>query len=210
MITIQNLAKIAWAAGERHDMSGLHYGRHHNLDGALLGPAPYYRFLAGLVDVSGARRILEIGTHEGGSARAMLAGARGRQPTLLTIDMENNSALQLEGAEGVSRIISDALAPPCVSHVLRAFGGTPIDLLYIDADHRYLPTMSMFGLYTTLLKPKLAVFDDITLYDDMAMFWNDVKVAYGDNALDISDIIPEIRPPVEGRRPGFGLVRLQA
>ena len=81
----------------------------------------------------------------------------------------------------------------------------PTDLLYVDADHRFLPTITSVGLYTFLLKPRLIVLDDIMLNSEMRAMWSLIRAAYGAEAINCADVIPEIRE----RTCGFGLVRLR-
>ena len=208
MISLESYVESAWSAGAFCDLDGIYYGFDHSDKNVFSQAAPYYKFLSGVVKISAATRILEIGTHQGGSARALVAGAGGQPVSLLTIDVENNSDGLLLNTPCITRIMANALTPVCISAVAKFFNYGTVDIIYIDADHQFLPTAAMFGIYQSILKPKLVIFDDITLYEDMKAFWEMLKLTYGNNAVDASLIVPAIRPPLpDGRSAGFGVVR---
>lgn len=77
----------AWRIGQMIDLAGVGYGRIHwgNRQDVQTRPYAYYFFLAGLARLVGARTAIEVGTHQGGSTRALLAGLGHRDPRILTL-----------------------------------------------------------------------------------------------------------------------------
>ena len=53
--------------------------------------------------------------------------------------------------------------------------------------------------YADRLRPKFIVFDDIYLNDSMQKLWREIEGAFGDNALDISNIVGQ-------NLAGFGII----
>lgn len=99
----------------------------------------------------------------------------------------------------------DANSPEAAT-ISAAWSGD-VDLVYIDASHRYEPTVASFRRCGEEYGASFVVLDDITLNDEMSRFWAEVAARYGDEALDASALVP-IREhgPL---KPGFGVVRLQ-
>jgi hypothetical protein len=206
----QNLAEIvraAWTAGKDISLSNAVYGPAHWPDGKRFCDEAlnYYYFLAGLVRLQGCRRMLEIGTHFGGSAIAMLRGVlMPSSAKIVTIDITDlNPALH--STPGIIKLTGDANSDEQVKRIFVHFGGEPIDLLFIDAEHQFLPTITNFSLYVALLRPHLVVIDDVKLNEGMRDTWRVIRAAYGENAIDCDSVLPEVRAPDNF---GFGLVRL--
>ena len=78
MKSLEAVIKAAWETGHEVGLAGVGYGRIHwgNQTDISDTPLSYYYFLSGLVKTLRYSRILEIGTHQGGSALAMLSGIR--------------------------------------------------------------------------------------------------------------------------------------
>ncbi|MGQ9369473.1 O-methyltransferase [Azospirillum sp. ST 5-10] len=152
----------------------------------------YYPFLAGLAQLLGARRILEIGSERGGSAEAMLLGMGAEAELLVTVDVVDQ-APRLDDRQGVVKIIDDAASDRAVQRVLAAFGHRPIDLLFVDSAHEYAATLQHIAIYTVLLRPRVIVVDDIVLNESMARLWGDLRRALGDRAVNACDVEPRIR-----------------
>jgi hypothetical protein len=104
---------------------------------------------------------------------------------------------------GITRFVGDANSESMLQRVMLAFGGEPVDLLFIDGDHRFLPATINFALYTSLLQPRLTVLDDIVLTDGMRAMWDVICASYGAEAINCVDVVPEIRSSACG----FGLLR---
>jgi len=78
IVDLRRLVELDWQAGQLIDLTGVGYGRIHwgNLTDISTPTVPYYQFLAGLAAFIEAETALEIGTHWGGSAVAILRGMR--------------------------------------------------------------------------------------------------------------------------------------
>jgi predicted O-methyltransferase YrrM len=169
---------------------------------------PYYYFLAGLVDLTGAQRIVEIGTHQGGSARAMAAALRRGQSKIVTFDITGEGVMRIGRHPIIKPYQCDANSPAARLICEREFPEGKIDFAFIDTAHEFAPTIASFVLCAEILAADFIVLDDITLNLEMAKAWNRIRERYGDaNTIDASALIPEIRPPGD-TRPGFGVVRL--
>ena len=205
----QSLTEIitaGWEAGSGIDLEGIGYGRIHwgNSRDIKTTPGPHYYFLAGLVKHYGFSRVCEIGTHCGGSTRAMREGFGAQDDTkIVTLDITRESNKYLRGLKNIVKFVGDANKPKIVDKVFKEFAGGPVDLLYIDADHKFISALSNFAMYAALLRPKIICLDDITLSDEMQRMWTHVQamVPPGD-AMNAADLIPEVRPG----NPGFGCV----
>lgn len=210
MVDLAEFVREAWDRGGAVDMSGIGYGRVHWDDKKRIGTTafPYYRTLAGIAILSGARTALEIGTHWGGSGLSLLRGMilnHGADARLVTIDVstESDNYLPLQAeAPQIQKIVGDGNSQAVVEAVLDTL--QDVDLLYIDALHHAMPTLINFGLYQSLLKPKIAVFDDITLPGtSMPEFWRMMRQAYPDHTINCVDVIEETRGP--SPECGFGI-----
>jgi hypothetical protein len=206
VVDLEPLVERAWQIGQQVDLTGVGYGRIHwdNLTDVSPEAPPYYRFLAGLAAAIGATTAFEIGTHWGGSAVAILRGMRSHSPEakVVTIDItteSDNYLPKLREARNIVKIVGDANKRETIELVLTQLPA--VDLLYVDADHTALPTLLNFAIYSTLLRPKVAVFDDITFSDSMREFWRIVETVLPKQSINCSVVEPAIRG-----EPGFGLV----
>jgi hypothetical protein len=205
---IREIVRNAWMVGQTIQLpADVCYGPAH-WDGAKEfhdEPFPYYYFLAGLVRSQGCTAICEIGTHYGGSCLSMLRGiADSKTANIVTIDISDlNPALHAR--PGVTKLIGDANDEAVLKNVALSFGDAPIDLLYVDADHRFSSTVTNLGLYCLLLRPRFVVLDDILLNDEMRTLWSAVSRVYGADAANCAEIVSQIRSPVVG----FGVIRLR-
>lgn len=204
--SLPDIVHQAWDVGSKIVLDGIGYGRIHwgNNKDIKTTPGNHYYFLAGLVKAFDCSRILEIGTHCGGSTRSMREGFSNQDDSLIvTLDITRESNKYLRGLNNVVKIVGDSNKPKIVEKVLDALGGQTIDLLLVDADHKFVSATSNFAIYTALLRPKLVCLDDITLSDEMKRSWEHVcsMVPEGD-AVNTVDLIPEVRPG----NPGFGCV----
>jgi hypothetical protein len=197
----------AWTTGKDIDLSNIGYGPAHWTGGEkfVASPSPYYFFLAGLVRSQRCTRIFEVGTHYGGSTLAMMHGiADSDKAKIVTVDVTDlNPALR--GVTSIKKIVGDANTEYVIKKSLSYFDEEPIDLIFIDADHQFLPTITNLGLYSTLLRPRMIVIDDIVINDSMRTMWNVLRATYGAEAVNCVDVIPEIRSSACG----FGLLRLR-
>jgi hypothetical protein len=205
--SLHDVVRQAWTMGQTIDLAGVGYGPPHwtGDDRFVTAPAPYYFFLAGLVRSQQCRRILEIGTHYGGSTVAMLRGVASQsEACVVTVDVTDlNPALR--SIAGVAKIVGDANSEAVIKQFIIALGNRPIDLLYVDAAHKFLPTITNLGLYVFLFRPRFVVIDDIVLNDSMKSLWSSICATLGAHAINCVDVIPEIRAPSVG----FGLLQLR-
>lgn len=204
---LAEIVRGAWQIGRTIDLSGIGYGRIHwgNFKDIITEPLPYYFFLAGITRLCTAARICELGTHWGGSTRALRRGVpAGTRPDIVTIDLSRKS--QLAGEDGIRKIVGEAGSKAVIQATVAHFGAQAgIELLFIDSHHTFSATLAQYCQYTTLLRPKFTILDDISLNEEMAEVWQLVlsSVLPGE-ALDTSDIEPDIRGAT-----GFGLVRFK-
>jgi len=199
--------------GRRLDLSGVLYGMPHGPSGldptlpADAAPKSYYYFLAGFVREMGCRRILELGTHMGGSARALDRGFsepfRGDE-LIVTIDPGRLAVPILSSHPRIRMIHGLGEREDAVQEALRLFGNKPIDLLFLDSLHEFDTALQQFALYTTLFSPKYVLLDDIALNPEMRRFWAVLCQRYGPFAMNLSEISDQIQGP----DPGFGFVYL--
>lgn len=204
---IKELVSQAWTLGQAIELPNAFYGPTH-WEGTKKfhdGPFPYYFFLAGFVRSQNCRAIFEIGTHYGGSALAMFYGIADKSAArIVTVDISDlNQALH--HTLGIIKLTGDANCEAIVKNSVLRVGDEPIDLLYVDADHRFAPTITNLGIYCLLLRPRFVIIDDILLDGEMRCVWDVVSAAYGADAVNCAEVIPKIRAP----NVGFALVRLQ-
>jgi hypothetical protein len=123
---------------------------------------------------------------------------------IITVDITDlNSALH--ALPGVSKIVGDANGEAVVKTVAVAFGDKPIDLLYVDAAHDFLPTITNLGLYVLILRPRFVLIDDIVLNEGMRTLWQTLCLSHGARAINCVDVVPEVR----SAKIGFGLLQLR-
>jgi tetratricopeptide (TPR) repeat protein len=205
---LKELVKQAWIVGNQIDLSECTYGVWHDGKTVFTTPSSYYYFLAGMVRVNRLSKILEIGTYRGGSILAMHRALEDKSVAkLVTIDINLFEPERLKSFPEIERIEGDSASAEVISEVVKKFEGEPIDLIYIDGDHKYESTMAAYSIYTTLLKPKFVIFDDITLNDSMFRMWRDILKTHGDRVLNTVEVEPGIRP--ESTNPGFGISQIR-
>lgn len=199
---LERLVAEAWAAGQAIDLTGVPYGPPHwQGSGTFRATAlPYYYFLAGFARTQQCRTVVEIGTHFGGSALALRRGGATR---IVTIDITDLNP-ELHRTEGITKLTGDANAESVIKRVFLELAGARPDLLYIDAEHSFLPTLRNLAIYATLFRPRFLLADDIGLNGEMRTLWAVLASAYGADAIDCAVVVPEIR--ADGV--GFGLVRM--
>lgn len=123
-----------------------------------------------------ARHIVELGTHVG-IATAYLAKTSSQakvytfegEPSLLAIAQKNFQKLNLHNIELVQGNIDESL-PSCLPKIKR------IDLLYVDANHRYAPTLRYVEQCLPYLhENSLIVLDDIHWSAEMEKAWGELR-----------------------------------
>ena len=179
--------------GAGFDLTGCCYEEQHDGCGAPIDPASYYYLLAGLVSTFRAKKILEIGTHYGGSIKAMIRGVAPEEldsATFVTVDLTYENELGFANYPDtlIRRFHGDAENPMLITEVCEAFDGGPIDLLYIDADHSFEGTAVHIASFGERLRPRLVVIDDIRLNPSMKALWHQLVEFTGERAFDASEI----------------------
>lgn len=170
------------------DLSECYYGESHWSELFIDKPHDYYYFLAGIVAKLKCRRILELGTHFGGSIFSMAKGlehVKQSQVEIVTVDIRDNNTEAFENNKIVTRFLGNCLSPGIIQKIGHSFSGA-IDLLYIDSHHYYNHTRKCVDVYLKLVSPRYIIIDDIYLNDSMRQLWNELKNEHGDNAIDIT------------------------
>lgn len=189
----------AYEIGKNLDLKEVIYGK---LNIHFLDFAPsYYFFLAGFVRIEKISKILEIGTHWGGSVMAMSKGidpAQTDKTKIVTIDISIKNIDGFKNYSNIIRIKGDSISNAVVNDVKNIYMNECIDLLYIDAIHEYEHTKQNIDIYSDILKPKYIILDDIHLNSSMEQLWNELK---NDNNLITCDISALIE-----RKAGMGLI----
>lgn len=194
------LVQRALEAGRDVDLQGCTYGpAHWQGEQVSTSTAAYYGLLAGLVRVSGARTVVELGTHYGGATLAMARGFADPGASLLvTVDVTAIENPRLLEQACVRRVQGDVFSPQTLSALLRALDGRPVDLLFIDIVHGYHQTLRALGLYANRLQPALIALDDIHLNGGMRLLWRELAERHP--AMDVS-------ARVDREAAGFGLLQ---
>lgn len=210
-VSMKELVQDAWALRSQFDLSNTGYGKVHwgDMKQVVTTPFSYYFFLAGIARLTGARHIVEVGTHQGGSTRALAAGfADPRGSKLVTFDVTDYGARMFKGHASIKAYTLDANSEAAFQTCLREFGEPRMDLAFVDSTHEFWPTFQSFNLYAAMLECPLVVLDDITLNESMAGLWELIRSRYGkENTIDAADVDAAIRVG-DGTRPGFGIVRI--
>jgi hypothetical protein len=211
-VALYQLIRDAWSLRDQFDLTNVGYGKVHWPDSVdvLRSPFSYYYFLAGIVRVTQARNIVEVGTHQGGSTRALAAGLDpaidGR---IVTFDVTEYGASMFSDHPVISAFTTDANSEKAFDACVRAFGAPKADLVFIDSTHECWTTLLSFTIYSNVIRSPLVILDDITLNPEMKKLWAYLQSRYGtDNAIDATDVEPAIRTGGSGTRPGFGIVRI--
>jgi predicted O-methyltransferase YrrM len=177
-------------ARQNIELSGCYYGEPFRKGPFVDKPCSYYFFLAGLVAQLRCSRILELGTHFGGSIFSMARGIEysGLTETaeVITVDVKDSNSEAFRANQLVTRILGDCLDDGVAQHVKQSFSG-PVDLIYIDAVHDYEHTNRYLQQYSLLVSPRLVILDDIRLNPSMRRFWKYLVDTHGDRVIDITD-----------------------
>src|SRR5580658_1802706 len=148
--SMRKMVECAWAERKTFDLTGIGYGRTHwgRAEQTITAPFPYYYFLAGMVKITNASRIVEIGTHQGGSARAMAKALEGMgEGKIITFDITPYGEEMFAGHHLIRAYPCDANTETAFNHVVEHFGEPKIDLAFIDASHSFWPTLMNVLIY---------------------------------------------------------------
>lgn len=133
------------------------------------------RLLARLIEFNGSKNIIELGTSFGLN-------------TLYLAQKESTSVITFEGSQDIADVALtnfehhkknnieiilgniDKTLPSFLDAILR------IDFAYIDANHRYKPTINYFeAIIKRMHKNSILVLDDIYWSKEMTKAWNEIK-----------------------------------
>ncbi|HSC52583.1 MAG TPA: class I SAM-dependent methyltransferase [Phnomibacter sp.] len=142
---------------------------------AALKPKKFAQLLHRIARFYECKTIVELGTSLGITS-AYLAQSPATQklytlegsPAIASVAKQNFEALTLTNIEQVVGNFDETLAP-----LLQRSG--PVDLLYIDGNHRYEPTIRYFEqAFPHLHEYSIVVFDDIHWSAEMEQAWHQV------------------------------------
>jgi cephalosporin hydroxylase len=85
---------------------------------------------------------------------------------ILTVDVTDRNP-ELHKTPGITKLTGDANTEYVIKKAVTFFDSDPIDLMFVDADHNFLPTITNIGVYASLLRPRMIVVDDIVLNRSM-------------------------------------------
>lgn len=141
----------------------------------------YYRFFHELAKVASPLRVLEIGTHLGGSSAHLAFANRGGHVTTIDIDPKSAALVEGFGLENLSAMTIDS------SRATEALSGrAPFDVLFIDAEHEFEPCRREYVQYRKLVRDGgIVFFDDIHMHDGMDRAW----AAVADPKIDLPRIL---------------------
>lgn len=134
------------------------------------------RFLYRLARFSSAEKILELGTNLGLSTACLALGAPRAQittiegcPELCRLAKGNFQQLAVANIRLLQGAIDDRL-PQALSQL------NGLDLVFIDANHRYQPTINYFqDCLKEIHQNSVMVVDDIHWSTEMSKAWNEIK-----------------------------------
>lgn len=143
-----------------------------------LWPGEHYRLLAALAEVTGAQRIVEVGTFQGPGALALRAGA-GEDARVTTYDVvpwtEVNGCILRADDFGVlfEQRIGDLADETYLATQLTTLQAA--DLLFVDGpkDGVFEPAFCAKALPLLIDRPRLLIFDDIRRLN-MLQLWRDL------------------------------------
>lgn len=194
MEPLSKICEQAWLVGQELDLTGCGYGPSHVIEHLFITePHQYYYFLAGLCKLVDAKNILEIGTHYGGSIKAMNLAVDAEN--IVTIDPLNHVDLP----ENIVKITAEGELDGTYRGLYERFANG-LDVVFVDGVHAYKNT-KQYLKQVRRLNPRFVVFDDIHLNEEMEKFWAEISPQY--DSYDCSE---------ESRREegcGLGIIRLR-
>ena len=199
---LKKLCEYSQDEGRKIDLSDCSYGETSGPCKFIKRPTNYYYFLAGFVRHNSFNRILEIGTHFGGSIRSIAKGIQLKDienGRMATVDIVDKNPDSFNDYPYIKRFIGDSLNDDIIDSVTKYFD-KKVDLLYIDSLHEYTHTMKNIEIYGNALSPEYIILDDIRQCESMERLWTDLVKEFKERAFDASEIA--IRPGA-----GFGVIK---
>jgi predicted O-methyltransferase YrrM len=150
--------------------------------------------LVGLVGRQRPLRVLEIGTHRGGTFWVWCQVAAD-DAKVISVDLPAGAFGDGDYDESLVRsyagdrqqvelIRDDSHNPDTRERVVRALEGEPLDFLFLDGDHTYEGVRADFEMYAPLVRPGgMVAFHDIIEHPEVPeceveRVWNEVKPQY--------------------------------
>jgi predicted O-methyltransferase YrrM len=163
--------------------------------------------LVSVVKAAAPKRVLEIGTDNGGTL-FLLAWASALDARILSLDIRVYGRLRRllyrsfgRGRQSVKLHTGDSHSEETRLAVQRHFRMRPLDMLFIDGDHAYDGVRRDYELYAPLVRPGgLIAFHDIVEGPESSVggvprFWREVRS-------DLRDVSEIVESPEQG---GYGL-----
>lgn len=218
---IQDLLRLRSALARQPDFDGvdalLDFAFSH--EAALITPAQIRSEIDTLLrhlQAAAPRRILEIGTANGGS---LFLWTRIAAPDahLISLDLPGGQFGDgyarwkrplyrsfARGSQRITLIQDDSHLDRSLEAIRAQLGGEPLDFLFIDGDHTYAGVRRDFEMYSPLVRSGgLVAFHDIASHNDptcqVDRFWNELKPHH-----DCTEILAS---PSAGWA-GLGLIRM--
>lgn len=170
---------------------------------------PYYFFLAGFIKIMNVKSAIEIGTHKGGSAKAMTFGCE--DLNLVTIDTnEYEMAVnRLDDLQNCRRLIGNPLYFWNHRKVKKlVFKTERPRLMFIDAKKNGPWIEKVLKKYS-FFEPDFILIDDITFDNEMSRWWTDFSSGKK-NAINVVDYlgrdVRNSRQSDKNLNCGFGLI----
>jgi hypothetical protein len=205
--TVEEVCLSAFALGQTLDLSDCIYGPNaRDRDGFLAEGLPYYRLLAGLAAAIDARTVVEIGTHFGGSTRALWQGmVHNCDPgMLLTVDIKDASDPSIRELAGVEVLIGDAQDRCVLTEIMVRLAGRTIDLLFLDGKKDKGFAETVLNHLLSRFAIRWVVIDDVNTRSTLPAFWQNARASWEVDAFEVSQTHPEMRDP----RYGMGVIRV--
>ena len=199
---LKKLCEHSRDEGRKINLDDCFYGKTNGSCKCIKRPTNYYYFLAGFVSYNSFNRILEIGTHFGGSIRSIAKGVKPKdinQARIATVDIIDKNPANFNNYPHIKKIIGDSLDNNIIDLIVKYFD-KKVDLLYIDSLHEYTHTMKNIEIYGKALNPDYIVLDDIRQCESMEKLWTSLVRKFKERAFDASEII--IRSGA-----GFGVIK---
>lgn len=125
--------------------------------------------MAGPVRLIEARRVVEIGTQQGGSARAIAVGmANSTEAKIITFEISPDGSGVLVRHPIIQAHRPDAIPEPAFGACVAESGAARLDFAYVDAAHDLRPTLRSFLICSGALGAGTVVLDHITPSPEMS------------------------------------------
>ncbi len=203
---LHEMVSAADRIGQSIDIRDAHYGpASWGKKEFVTAPSPYYYFLAGWCTLTKASKVIEVGTHFGGSTLALLAGMdKTDDARLVTMDVTDLNKERLAEEPIVTKIVGSGADADIQEQAVSQLNGAGCDLLYVDALKDQQFVFDVLEGFAKLTPIRYAILDDINITASMRSMWAEVRERYGDDALDIT----ESHPSVRAENVGFGVIRM--